>query len=423
MQAVVLAAGRGTRMRSEHPKVLHEILGRPLLDYVLETLESLGVRNPKVVVGAGGKEVCSFIEKRNTARKVKATAVWQHEQKGTGHAVQMAEKSLAGEDRDLLIWPGDMPVLTPGTLKRFIRSHRESGAQASVLSSLQRDPAGYGRILRAGGQFYAIREELDAGESERRIQEVNSGVYLFKTPVLFGALKKIRPANSKKELYLTDTVEVLAKYGAAIEAFPFAGEKEASGINSRMDLAMATKIMTSREIQGHMERGVSFISPDQTFVEPGAKIGPDTVIEPWTYIEAGVKIGKGCHIGPFAKLRKGSEIGDGTIIGSFVEVNRSKLGKKVLAKHLAYLGDAVIGDETNVGAGAITANFDGRNKHVTRIGKKVFIGSNTVFVAPVTLSDFSKTGAGAVVTAGTRVKKGEVVAGIPARPLAKKRKN
>ena len=422
MEAVVLAAGRGTRMCSGRPKVLHEILGRPVLDYVLGTLESLGVRGPKVVIGAGGEEVRQFLKARRPGMMSYAPAViWQREQKGTGHAVQMAEKALAGYSGDLLIWPGDMPVLTAGTLKKFIQSHRDSGAKASVLSSLQADPAGYGRILRAGGRFFAIREELDASESERRIQEVNSGVYLFKTPVLFGALQKIRPVNSKKELYLTDTVEVLAKEGAAIQAFPFAGEKEASGINSRMDLAMATKMIASREIQKHMERGVTFVVPDQTFVEPGAKIGPDTVIEPWTYIETGVKIGKGCRIGPFAKLRKGSEVGDGAIIGSFVEVNRSKLGKKVFAKHLAYLGDAVIGDGTNIGAGAITANFDGRKKHVTRIGKKVFIGSNTVFVAPVTLLDFSKTGAGSVVTSGTRVQKGEVVAGVPAKPLKRKR--
>ena len=275
-------------------------------------------------------------------------------------------------------------------------------------------------MLRAGGRFYGIREELDASESERRIQEVNSGIYLFKTPVLFQALKKIRPSNSKKEYYLTDTIEVLAGEGASIDAFPLAGEKEASGINSRMDLAMVTQMIASREIQHHMERGVSFTAPGQTFVEPGVKIGADTVIEPWCYIETGVTIGNGCIIGPFAKVRKGSVIGDGSIIGSFVEVNRSKLGKKVLAKHLAYLGDAVIGDETNIGAGAITANFDGKNKHTTRIGKKAFIGSNTVLVAPVRLADFAKTGAGSVVTAGTRVKKGEVVAGVPAKSLRKR---
>lgn len=420
MQALVLAAGKGSRMHSERPKVLHEILGRPLLAYVLETLEGLGIRSPKVVIGAGGEEVRSFIKKRGGGNQAPAF-VWQREQKGTGHAVQMAEKAFAGYSGDLLIWPGDMPVLTAAALKKFIQSHRESGAQASVLSSLQEDPSGYGRILRAGGRFYAIREELDASESERRIQEVNSGIYLFKTPVLFGALRKIRPVNSKKEFYLTDTIEVLAKEGKPLEAFPLAGEKEASGINSRMDLAMATKIITSREIQAHMEKGVTFTAPDQTFVAPGVKIGPDTVIEPWCYIETGVKIGNGCTIGPFAKLRKGSQIGDGSVIGSFVEVNRSKIGRKVLAKHLAYLGDAVIGDETNVGAGTITANFDGKDKHTTRIGKKAFIGSNTVLVAPVNVADFAKTGAGSVVTAGTRIKKGEVVAGVPAKLLHKKK--
>jgi bifunctional UDP-N-acetylglucosamine pyrophosphorylase / glucosamine-1-phosphate N-acetyltransferase len=412
MQALVLAAGKGTRMKSSRPKVLHEILGKPLVGYVLDTLAALGISPVTVVVGAGGEDVRGYLK----TRPEKIRVVWQREQKGTGHAVEMARKPATGSG-DVLIWPGDMPLLKRETLAAFINEHKAAGAAASVLSALQPEPYGYGRMLRAGGKFYGIREELDASEAERRIQEVNTGVYLFGVRQLFDALKKVKPANEKREYYLTDTIEILTGQGQVVEAFPLAEAREAQGINSRHELAEATETMRNREIQAHMERGVSFVSPDQTFVEPGVKIGEDTVIYPWCYIESGVVIGKNCSIGPFAKIRKGSTIGDECTVGSFVEVNRSKLGKGVLAKHLAYLGDATLGDATNVGAGTITANFDGKNKHATRIGKKVLIGSNTVLVAPVAVDDGAKTGAGSVVT--KRVRKGQVVVGVPARPLAK----
>jgi bifunctional UDP-N-acetylglucosamine pyrophosphorylase/glucosamine-1-phosphate N-acetyltransferase len=289
-----------------------------------------------------------------------------------------------------------------------------------VLSCLRVDPKGYGRILRAAGSFCAIREELDATETERRIQEVNTGVYLFQAPVLFRALRKIRPDNVKKEFYLTDTIEVLAAADAKLRAFPLAMEKEGQGINSRMDLAEATEMMKNREVQKHMEKGVTFVAPDQTYVEPGVKIGTDTVIYPWCYIETGVKIGKNCRIGPFAKIRKGCTVGDGAVVGNFVELNRSRIGKRVMAKHLTYLGDAVVGDGTNIGAGTITANFDGKKKHQTHIGKKVLVGSDTIFVAPVRVGNGAKTGAGCVITSGSRIQKGQVVAGVPARPIKKR---
>ncbi|MCM8775773.1 MAG: NTP transferase domain-containing protein [Candidatus Omnitrophica bacterium] len=428
MEAIVLAAGKGTRMKSERPKVLHEIFERPLLDYVLATLADIGVKRPNVVVGYGAEEVCSFLRKWKTDSRlgVRATAVWQQDQKGTGHAVACCEKSLAGFKGDLLVIPGDVPLVKGQTLIDLIRVHRTSDLTASVLSSLRVDPTGYGRILRAGGRFYAIREEMDASNSERGVQEVNTGVYVFKAPSLFQALRKIRPVNQKKEYYLTDTIEVLIKNGRRVEAFPFASGIEGMGINSRRDLSEVIDAMKTREIQYHEQHGVTFVASDQTFVAPGVQIGRDTIIYPWTYIESGVKIGRHCKIGPFAKIRKGTVIGDAAEIGSFVEVTRSRLGEKVVAKHLAYLGDAVVGTGTNVGAGTITANFDGKRKHQTRIGKKVLIGSNTVFVAPVAVGDGAQTGAGCVVTGGSKIKKGEVVVGVPARPLknsvAKKRR-
>jgi bifunctional UDP-N-acetylglucosamine pyrophosphorylase / glucosamine-1-phosphate N-acetyltransferase len=421
MQALVLAAGKGTRMRSSRPKVLHEILGRPILDHVLQVLTEVGIKQIKVVIGSGAEQVRSFLDKRKKEVGGSYSVILQLEQKGTGHAVEMARKSFSSYKGDLLIWPGDMPLLKRSTIEAFIKEHHEKQADASVLSALRIDPAGYGRILRAGGEFYAIREELDASVSERRIQEVNTGIYLFKTPRLYDALKKIKPSNAKQELYLTDTIEVLAKENAKIEAFPLALSEEGQGINSRIDQAEAIGKMQNREILTHQEQGVTFVSPEQTFVEKGVKIGQDTTIYPWCYIESGVEIGERCQIGPFAKIRKGTQIGNDSVIGSFVEVNRSKIGNKVLAKHLAYLGDAIVGDETNIGAGTITANFDGKNKHTSKIGKKVLVGSNTVLVAPVEIGDGARTGAGSVVTSGSKIKKGEVVVGVPAKPLKKSR--
>ena len=416
MEALILAAGKGTRMRSEKPKVLHEIFDRPLLEYVLRTVEGAGVKCPAVVIGSGAEQVCSFLEKRGK----KFSTVLQKEQRGTGHAVMQAEKLYRGRKGSLLIWPGDMPLLKTETLAAFIKAHQEAKAKVSVLSCLRIEPKGYGRILRMGGSFYAIREELDATESERRIQEVNTGVYLFDVEALFASLKKIKPSNAKQELYLTDVIEVLYQKNERIEAFPFALQDEGQGINSRIDLAQAFTVMNKREIQKHQESGVTIISPETTFIAPGVKLGQDTVIYPCTYIEENVKIGRDCKIGPFAKIRQGADIGDECVIGSFVEVSRSKIGKKVMMKHLAYLGDAVVGDETNIGCGAITANFDGKKKHQTKIGKKVLVGSNTVFVAPVWIGDEARTGAGSVVTAKTKVEKRGVIAGVPAKPVEKR---
>jgi bifunctional UDP-N-acetylglucosamine pyrophosphorylase/glucosamine-1-phosphate N-acetyltransferase len=276
--------------------------------------------------------------------------------------------------------------------------------------------------VREEGHFAAIREELDATPEERAIREVNTGIYLFDKKVLFEALGKVGQNNQKGEYYLTDTVEILRREGYCVEAFPLASAEEGQGINSQKDLATVTKKINEREIAKHQDRGVTFMAPEQTFVAPGVKIGPGTLIYPWCFIESGVGIGAQCEIGPFAKLRQGTVIGDGSIVGSFVEVNRSRIGKKVSAKHLAYLGDAVIGDGANIGAGTITANFDGKKKHQTMIGKNVMIGSNTVFVAPVRVPDGVRTGAGSVVIPKIKIKKGDVVVGVPARPIPKKKR-
>lgn len=415
MQAIVLAAGKGTRMKSQTPKVLHEALGVPLLGHVLGHLRALGMKKPVVVIGAGAEKVKEYLGQESTT-------VLQAEQRGTGHAVMTAARALSDEQGDVLIWPGDMPLVRLETLKSFLKKHRVSGAAASVLAAMRDDPAGYGRILRREGRFCGIREELDASPEERRIREVNTGIYVFDKRKLFAALKRVRPHNKKNEIYLTDTIEILESQGEQLESFPLAESEEGQGVNSRADLAEVVRRLNQRHIRAHLEAGVTFIQPEQSLIGADVKIGQDTVIYPWTYIENGVRIGAGCRIGPFAKIRSGTQIGDGSTIGSFVEVNRSRIGRGVSAKHLAYLGDAAVGDGTNIGAGTITANYDGKNKHQTVIGRKVLVGSDSILIAPVRICDEARTGAGAVLTAGTVVDKGRLAVGVPARVLKRGRK-
>lgn len=412
IQALVLAAGKGTRMCSDLPKVLHSIWNRPMLGHVLDTLQMIGVKNSCVVVGYGAEKVKSFLGKE-------AITALQKVQKGTGHAVMMAEREIKNAD-EVLIWPGDMPLLKSETLRAFLKEHRASFAPVSVLSCRQPNPFGYGRIVRGSqSEFEAIREEVDASEAEKKIDEVNTGIYLFNREALFAALAKVKPNNNKGEYYLTDTIQILREQGDRVNACCLASAEEAVGVNSKKDLAVAARLLTDRIVDQHLASGVAILSPRDTWIAPKVKIGAGTIIYPWTWIDSGSEIGVNCEIGPFSKIRGGSKIGDESIVGNFVEVNRSKLGKHVYAKHLAYLGDAAVGDFSNFGAGAITANFDGKEKHTTRVGKQVLVGSNTVMVAPVHIPDRVKTGAGSVVTKKTKMRSGDVVAGVPAKALKK----
>lgn len=413
LQAIVLAAGRGTRMNSDVPKVLHKIFGRPLLDYPMHSLQRLGIKRPLVVVGWGRDQVLSYLDG-------KARPVVQNPQLGTGHAVRVARSKMGCFRGNVLIWPADMTVIQESTIRRLMKEHQRSGAEVTILSSVIMEPAGYGRILRRGGRVIGISEELDLTPDEKRINEVNTGVYIFKSRALFGALKKIQPTNRKKEYYLTDTIRLIDEIGGRVEALPLASPGEAQGINSQADLGRAFKILNQQNIKRLQMQGVTIVSPEQTFIAPQVQVGRGSVIYPWTYIEGGVRIGRNCEIGPFAKIRSGSVVEDGAVIGSFVEINRSRIGKKVLAKHLSYLGDAVVGEGTNIGAGTITANYDGKKKNRTRIGKRAFIGVDTVLIAPVHVGSGATTGAGAVLTRGTRVKEGEVFVGVPAQALKKK---
>lgn len=412
VRAIVLAAGRGVRMKSEKAKVLHALLGRPLIHHVLRSLRSAGVKDIVVVVG----------HQEDAVKKAAGDGVTfarQTEQKGTGHAVLSAEKALKGHGGLVFVLAGDAPLITPDTLKAMIAAHREAGAAATVLTCCIDDPSGYGRITRdESGKFLGIVEDGDATEKQKEIQEVNSGAYVFDSKDLFRALREVKVNAKKGELYLTDVLQILLGHQRKIATHRASDPAEVYGINSRRDLVAATNFLRWRILERHMDNGVTIVDPSTTFIEEDVTIGSDTVVLPYTVIEHDVKIGKGCEVGPFSHLRPGAVLDDGAEVGNFVEVKKSRIGPHSKAKHLTYLGDATLGAGVNIGAGTITANYDGKNKHATVIGDGVHIGSNTVLVAPVKIGKDATTGAGAIVLHD--VAAGDVVAGVPARSLRSK---
>ncbi len=412
-KAVVLAAGKGVRMKSERAKVLHSLMGRPILEYPLRSLRQAGIEDILVVVGRQAEQV----------QKVAAGCrfVVQAEQRGTGHALAVCEQALAGFAGDLLVLPGDAPLIEAETLRRMLREHRVAGRDATFLSGELDDPAGYGRVVRdrQTGGFIRFAEEADASEAEKAVRECNSGAYVFRAPAVFAALRDVKPDNRKGEIYLTDALGILAAAGRPVEACRSACPDEIRGINSRRDLAALSEIIRRRILERHMEAGVTIADPSTTYIEEGVTIGSDTVILPFTVIHSGVTIGRGCEVGPFSRLRSGTVLEDGAEVGNFVEVKNSRLGPHSKAKHLSYLGDAVLGAKVNIGAGTITANYDGVRKHKTVLEDGVHTGANTVLVAPVKVGKGAKTGAGAVVTRG-EIPEGALVAGVPARPLRKR---
>lgn len=414
VKAVVLAAGKGVRMKSDRAKVLHEVLGRPVLAYVLGNLRKAGVGDIVVVVG-------------HQAEEVKAAAggcrfVHQKEQKGTGHALLSAAEELSGFGGDLFVLAGDAPLVGAPTLLRLLEEHRAGGRDATFLSACLDDPTGYGRVLRdrPGGRFIRFVEEIDATPEQRNIPECNSGDYVFRAAAVFEALREIKPNNKKGELYLTDALEVMAARNLKVDACRSQNPTEIYGINSRRDLVAVTNFLRWKILEAHMDAGVTIVDPSTTFIEDEVAIGTDTVIHPFTVIRRGVTIGRHCEVGPFSQLRAGTVLEDGAEVGNFVEVKKSRIGPHSKAKHLSYLGDAELGAHVNIGAGTITANYDGQKKHPTVLEDGVQTGSNTVLVAPVRLGKGAKTGAGAVVPKG-EVPAGAVVVGVPARPLERKK--
>ena len=450
LDVLILAAGLGTRMRSNLAKVLHKLDGRPLINHVCRTATALAPRKVYVVIGHQGEDVKSAVlEELDEAY---AGFVWQKEQLGTGHAVNAAREFLENEDSTLLVLSGDVPMIRAETLAALVqqhRSHRGRGAACTILTVKLDDPTGYGRIIRDDhGLFDHIVEQKDASEDERKIREINSGIYCFDTRKLFQALQSVKNENAQGEYYLTDVPGVLRELGEDIAIYHHADAHEIEGINNRVQLADLERVVNRRIIKRLMlDYGVTFIDPYNSYVSAEAQIGRDTVIFPNVSIEgtseigdgctirSGVRItnskighgveirdhsvivdsevGNGCQIGPFAHLRPKSRMEDEAHVGNFVEMKKSVLGRKSKANHLTYLGDATIGEQTNIGAGTITCNYDGVNKHATTIGNDVKIGSDTMLVAPVKVGDGAVTGAGSVVTKD--VPANSLVYGAPAK--------
>ncbi|MFH0763281.1 MAG: NTP transferase domain-containing protein [Candidatus Omnitrophota bacterium] len=410
---IILAAGKGKRMKSKLPKALHPLCGRPMLKYVLDLARSLKAKEAVVVAGHGYKEVKKIVP----AGKIRV--VLQKKLLGSGDAVKCALSSgLKGFKGTVLVLYSDVPLLKKETLKKLLKYHIENKVDATLLSVQLNKPAGYGRLLR--DKYYTVRqivEENDANDAQKQIKEVNTGIVCFNKEKLSSLLTGLKPNSRKKEYYLTDIIKAFYEKGYLVDAVKAEDADEAMGVNSRVDLSRANAFMQQRIIKGLMEQGITVVSPEHTFINYGAKIGRDTVIYPFTVIESDVKIGKRCFIGPFAHLRQNTVLEDDVVAGNFIETVRSRLGAGTLAKHFSYIGDSRIGRKVNIGAGSVSANFDGKKKNLTVIDNGAFIGSNTVLVAPVKIGRAAVTGAGSAVTRD--VPANTVVVGVPARALKK----
>ncbi len=422
---VVLAAGRGTRMKSDRAKVLHELAGKPMLLHVLDTAGTLRPERIVVVVGHQGGEVSRVVG--DSAR-----CVVQEPQLGTGHAVMQAASALRGFRGEVLVLCGDVPLLRAKTLRGLLSAHRRRGALASVLSMTVEDPSGYGRIVRsADSAALRIVEDADADPAQQHIDEVNSGIYCFDAAFLWRSLRGLGRDNAQGEYYLTDVIEAASARNAAYcRMIDDAGE--GIGINSRFDLAVAEALTQDRLLSKWMDRGVTFLDPGAAYLSAGVHIGRDTVIGPNVRLEGATRIGKGCvldgcsylrdtvvgsavhvrwgvvadsariasgvNIGPYAHLRPEARLDEDVHVGNFVEVKKSRLRRGVKANHLSYIGDAEVGEGSNIGAGTITCNYDGVRKYRSSIGKRVQIGSDTQLVAPVKIGDDAYIAAGSTIT-------------------------
>lgn len=423
--AVILAAGQGTRMKSKLYKVLHSVCGKPMVQHVLEQVTSLNVKQIVTIVGHGAEKVQT--ELGNTT-----DFALQSEQLGTAHAVMQAEELLEGKKGTTIVICGDTPLIKAETMEALIKQHEEAGAKASVLTAYLQDPSGYGRIIRNDEGFVEkIVEHKDATETERKVTEINTGTYCFDNEALFAALKKVSNDNVQGEYYLPDVIEILKSEGEIVTAYQTDDFEETLGVNDRIALSQAEKIMRKRINMEHMKNGVTLIDPEQTYIESDVTIGQDTIIYPGTTIKANSSIGSECiigpnteiadceignetvirqsvahnssigshvAIGPFAHIRPKSQIADEVKIGNFVEIKKSIFGKGSKASHLSYIGDAEVGSDVNIGCGSITVNYDGKNKFITKIGDNVFVGCNSNLVAPVTVGEGAYIAAGSTIT-------------------------
>ena len=426
LHLVILAAGKGTRMKSRLPKVLHEAGGLPLIEHVLRTADAIAPSTTIIVVGHEAAAVQERLSKRLGLR-----FAHQEPQLGTGHALLQAEPHLEGRSGTVLLLSGDVPLLRAGTLRGLVEHHRRANAAATVVTAVMKDPTGYGRIVRTSGSIAAIVEHKDASPPEREIREINSGIYAFDLAPLFGALRKIGSQNAQGEYYLPDLVKIFRAMGLGVETFVTDDPTEIAGVNSRRELAEVAAVIRNARNDELMSAGVTIVDPATTWIGPDVAVGSDTVIHPNVQLEGRTRIGTECvihsgvrivdseigsrvtinnycvitesrvldgaRIGPFAHIRPASEIGPDAHIGNFVELKKTTMGRGAKANHLAYLGDATIGEKVNVGAGTITCNYDGVAKHPTVIEDGAFIGSDSQLIAPV------RIGKGAYVAAGSSI--------------------
>lgn len=424
---MVLAAGKGTRMKSQVPKVLHGISGLPIIERVLRTAASVRPASITLVVGHGADQVKNALRNRDLLQ-----FVTQEQQLGTGHALLQTRPLLEGKTGTVVLLSGDVPLLTGAALHSMLATHAEASAAATVITARVERPFGYGRIIRTNGNISKIVEEKDTSPAQRAINEINSGIYAFDLAPLFAALDSIGTSNKQGEYYLPDLVAIYRKQKRAVATWTVPRAEEIRGINSRTELAEVSSMVRQQKNEELMAAGVTLIDPATTYVDADVVVGADTVIYPCVFLEGSTKIGAACEIhsgsrivnstigdrvcvrnhtvvsdstiesgaliGPFAHVRPGSEVGEGAHVGNFVELKKTTMGKGAKANHLAYLGDASIGAAVNIGAGTITCNYDGDKKHQTVVGAGVFVGSNSTLVAPVTLADGSYIAAGSTVT-------------------------
>jgi bifunctional UDP-N-acetylglucosamine pyrophosphorylase / glucosamine-1-phosphate N-acetyltransferase len=440
VQCVILAAGQGTRMKSEKPKVLHSIAGKPMVQYAIDAAAAIGSQRPIAVIGHGAEQVQNTIGDR-------VETVLQVPQLGTGHALLQARAKIDPAAEIVVVLYGDTPFLSAETIQRLLDTHRAARAVLSLVTFTPADPALYGRIIRdADGRLLDIVEYKEATPEQRAIREVNSGIFCYQTPWLLEHLELLQPRAGHGEYYLTDLVSIAAQE-QAITATCSCDEAEVLGINDRAQLAAAERLLREKINTRLMLSGVTLIDPATTYVEASVTIGPDTILYPGTHITGQTTIGRECaigpntmiadskignrveiaasliegatiedgvDIGPFSHLRKGAHLCEGVHVGNFAEVKDSTLGPGTKQGHFSYLGNATIGANVNIGAGTITCNYDGQRKHPTTIGDNTFIGSDTMLVAPVNIGHDAKTGAGSVVTHD--VADHELVYGVPAKP-------
>jgi bifunctional UDP-N-acetylglucosamine pyrophosphorylase/glucosamine-1-phosphate N-acetyltransferase len=427
LHVVILAAGKGTRMKSLVPKVLHRVAGLTLLDRVLRTASSLGATSITLVVGHGGDQVADQVHGMVTHTVV------QQPQLGTGHALMQTAPILSGQTGTLLMLSADVPLLAPATLRALLATHQRAGAVCTVTTAVVDRPFGYGRIVRTpAGRIKRIVEERDATPAERAIREINAGIYAFDLSVVFGALEKVGRANAQGEYYLPDLVAILRKQKREVATYAVERVEEIRGINTRSELAEVSRMVRQQKNEELMAAGVTLVDPATAYIDSDVEVGRDSVIHPCVILEGTTRIGSACEIhagarivnsivgdrvtirnhtvimdsvvhdnavlGPFAHIRPGSDVGEEAHVGNFVELKKTTMGKGAKANHLTYLGDASVGARANIGAGTITCNYDGETKHRTVVRDDAFVGSDSVLVAPVTVGEGAYVAAGSAIT-------------------------